>query len=166
MRRWCIVLLLWYGAAACGAELPADSSYEASIQRGIRAVYNLEFEDAESTFSDLVRLKPRHPAGYFFRAMVTWWRIMIDIEDTRLDDRFFDELDGVVQMCDSILDVDPDNVDAFFFKGGAIGFEGRLRFHRDDWLAAANAGRKALPLVQRARELDPHNYDILFGTGI
>ena len=55
---------------------------------------------------------------------------------------------------------------AIFFKGGAIGFKGRLKFHRDDYLAAANAGRKALPLVQTASELDPGNYDILLGTGM
>ena len=41
-----------------------------------------------------------------------------------------------------------------------------MRFHRDDWLGAANAGRKALPLVQRASALDPDNYDIYLGTGI
>ena len=166
MKQFVVVLLVCCGGAACRADFSYDSLYEATIQRGIHAVYNLEFESAESAFSELVHLKPRHPAGYFFRAMVTWWRIMIDMDDTRLDDRFYAELDGVVEMCDSILDIEPDNVDAFFFKGGSIGFEGRLRFHRDDWLAAANAGRKALPLVQRASDLDPRNYDILFGTGI
>ena len=46
------------------------------------------------------------------------------------------------------------------------GFEGRLRFHRDDWLEAADAGRQALPLVRKASELDPGNYDIYLGTGI
>ncbi len=158
--------LLALAATSTHAQTPHDSVVEASVQRGIRAVYNLEFENAEREFSTLMSLRPHHPAGYFFRAMITWWRIMIDIDNRQYDDQFFHELEGVVGLCDSLLDVNENDVDAIFFKGGAIGFEGRLRFHRDDWLAAANAGRKALPLVQKARELDPSNYDILLGTGI
>ena len=53
-----------------------------------------------------------------------------------------------------------------FFKGGAVGFRGRLRANRGKWLRAANDGIVALPLVQKAYELDPHNYDVLLGIGI
>jgi len=166
MKHFVLVITMCGGLLPCLAQLPRDSLYEATVQRGIREVYNLEFEQAEKDFADLIRLNPRHPAGPFFRAMVTWWRIMIDVDNTQYDDRFYAELEDVIAICDSMLDVDPDNVDAIFFKGGSIGFEGRLRFHRNDWIAAANAGRKALPLVQHASELDPRNYDILFGTGI
>lgn len=166
MKRLLFGVLVLVAIRGGSAQVPRDSLYEASVQRGIQSVYNLEFEKAEKDFSTLIILRPRHPAGYFFHAMITWWRIMIDMENTRFDGQFFAELDDVVNRCDSLLEVNPNDVDAIFFKGGAIGFEGRLRFHRDDWLAAANAGRKALPLVQQASELDPDNYDILFGTGI
>ena len=111
-------------------------------------------------------MRPHDPAGPFFLAMITWWRILIDIDNTRYDDEFFGSLDRVVDMCDSLLDRNPGDVNAIFFKGGAIGFIGRLKFHRNDYLAAANAGRKALPLVQAAAELDPENTDIQLGTGM
>jgi len=65
-----------------------------------------------------------------------------------------------------MLDRNSADPDAVFFKGGALGFQGRLKFHRNDYLAAANAGRKALPLVEVAFTLDPGNFDILLGTGI
>jgi hypothetical protein len=55
---------------------------------------------------------------------------------------------------------------ALFFKGGAIGFKGRLKAHRGEWLSAANAGRKALPIVRTASEVDPENHDIQLGSGI
>ena len=168
MRKWGTVILLasLVPATQLRAQVPKDSLYDAAVQRGIGFVYNLEFEKAEQEFTTLVALRPGHPAGWFFRAMVIWWKIMIDVENPQFDDQFFAALEGVVEMCDSMLEVHPDDLDALFFKGGAIGFEGRLRFHRDDWLGAANAGRKALPLVQRASELDPENYDIHLGTGI
>jgi tetratricopeptide (TPR) repeat protein len=98
--------------------------------------------------------------------MVDWWRILVDLEDESRDEKFLDALDHVIALSDSMLERDPDDVEAIFFKGGALGFQGRLKFHRNDYLGAANAGRKALPLVERAFSLDPSNYDILFGTGI
>jgi|WetSurMetagenome_2_1015567.scaffolds.fasta_scaffold28588_3 tetratricopeptide (TPR) repeat protein len=166
MKQLMLGVLVFCVCVVCRAQVPRDSVYEATVQRGIQEVYNLEFEKAERDFAALVELRPQHPAGHFFRAMITWWRIMIDMDNRQYDAQFFGELDVVVHLCDSLLEVNPNDIDAIFFKGGAIGFEGRLQFHRDDWLAAANAGRKALPLVQQASELDPHNYDILLGTGI
>ncbi len=159
-----IVIMAMLGVLAGHAQ--SDSVFDAITFKGIHEVYNLEFEKAEAEFKQLVAMRPHDPAGHFFLGMVTWWRIVIDLDNTQYDDSFFDAMDNVVEMCDSILDADPNNVTAIFFKGGAIGFRGRLKFHRDDYLAAANAGRKALPLVQTAMELDPNNYDILLGTGM
>jgi tetratricopeptide (TPR) repeat protein len=143
-----------------------DPAFERLARQGIDQVYNLEFKEAGSSFQALVRMNPGHPAGHFFLAMIQWWKIMIDIEDQQYDREFLSALDGVVDMCDSLLEKNPDDVTAIFFKGGSIGFQGRLRFHRSDYLGAANAGRKALPLVQDAAALDPGNEDILLGTGI
>jgi tetratricopeptide (TPR) repeat protein len=167
MNRWVLLtLLLLIAPMARGSIGPEDPAFETTARKGIAHVYDLQFEDAEQDFGELIRKQPGHPAGYFFLAMVDWWRILIDLEDESRDQRFFDALDRVVDMCDSMLERNGDDVTAIFFKGGALGFQGRLKFHRNDYLAAANAGRKALPLVQTAFSLDPHNYDILLGTGI
>jgi tetratricopeptide (TPR) repeat protein len=161
-----LVLSILQGSSDSAATARRDSLVDVLAHGGIDQVYNLEFEAADRTFQEMVRLRPSNPAGYFFLAMVDWWRIMIDLENEQYDDRFLNALDHVVDMCDSILDLNERDVSAIFFKGGAIGFQGRLHFHRDDYLGAANAGRKALPLVQKASSLDPGNYDILLGTGI
>jgi tetratricopeptide (TPR) repeat protein len=98
--------------------------------------------------------------------MVDWWRIMLDMDNTAYDERFLDSLDAVIDLCDRLLEENENDVTALFFKGGALGFSGRLQFHRDDWFGAANAGRQALPLVKDAFAADSTNYDIYLGTGI
>lgn len=148
------------------AQWLTDSNFDLHTKQGIDFVYNLEFDRAEQEFQRLVVSYPQHPAGYFFLAMVDWWRILMDIDNESLDGRFFAKLDVVIDKCDSILNIDPDDVTALFFKGGSFGFRGRLRANRGSWVKAANDGRLALPIVQRAYKIAPGNFDILLGIGI
>jgi tetratricopeptide (TPR) repeat protein len=148
------------------AQWVPDSVYDYHVQKGIDYTYNLDFEHANQEFSELVRLKPDHPAGYFFLAMIDWWKILLDLDDDSHDDEFFDKLDKVIDMCDKRLDKDESDITALFFKGGAIGFHGRLHANRNHWLRAANDGRQAIGIVQKAYELQPDNADILLGIGI
>lgn len=167
MRRLLlVVLLIWMPVTHTFAQTLPGPEFDAKVRKGIEYVYNLEFEQAESIFRELIQARPKHPAGHFFLAMVTWWRILIDIEDEQYDEQFYNALDGVVDLCDELLEENENDVTALFFKGGAIGFKGRLKAHRGSWFDAANAGRKALPIVREASTLDPNNYDILLGTGI
>lgn len=165
MRMLFLLGVLCHVQASSAQTLPSND-FDARMRAGIEQVYNLEFEKAEKTFGEVARAKPTHPAGHFFLAMVMWWRILIDIENEQFDDQFYDALDHVIELCDDMLDRNEQDVTALFFKGGAIGFKGRLKAHRSSWFDAANAGRKALPIVQDAYALDPKNYDILLGTGI
>ncbi|MEW5798637.1 MAG: tetratricopeptide repeat protein [Bacteroidota bacterium] len=140
--------------------------FDERAQRGINFVYNLEFEKAETEFNYLAQHYPSHPAGKFFLGMIEWWKILIDIDDESRDEIFIQKMDEVIDLCDSLLDVNKNDVSALFFKGGALGFQGRLRANRSSWIKAANDGRLALPIVQRAFKLAPGNYDILLGIGI
>jgi len=161
-----ISLLIFIGTAALGAQWITMPDFDAKAKRGIAAVYNLEFERAETEFSALAVQYPAHPAGKFFLAMIDWWKILMTIDDESLDESFVRKMDDVITLCDSLLERDPNDVSALFFKGGALGFRGRLRANRSSWIKAANDGRLALPIVQKAYKLAPQNYDILLGIGI
>jgi tetratricopeptide (TPR) repeat protein len=136
------------------------------VLHGIDKLYNYEFDAADSDFVEVIHQRPDHPAGYFFRAMIQWERIISNFDDESHDDKFYQMLDAVIDMCEKRLDEHPNDVTALFFNGGAVGFRGRLRSNRGKWLAAANDGIVALPLVKKAYELEPNNYDVLLGIGI
>jgi len=143
-----------------------DAATDAAIQRGIKATYNIEFDAAEKEFNSVIKSHPDHPAGHFLSAMVDWWRIMIDQKNTSKDDAFIARLDKVIDLCDARLDKNEKDAAALFFKGGALGFQGRLYAMRKDWVNTASAGKSALPVVNDAEELAPGNADIQLGTGI
>jgi len=145
---------------------PQTTELDSVITSGIKQIYNIKFSQAETTFRKLIADYPEHPAGRFFLAMIDWWKILIDMDSEKNDEIFFQKLEDVIFQCDEILKKDPQNVDALFFKGGSIGFRGRLRAYRDSWLKAADDGREALPIVERAAHLNPKNVDVQLGFGI
>jgi tetratricopeptide (TPR) repeat protein len=98
--------------------------------------------------------------------MIDWWRILLDLDIESYDELFFQKIEDVIFNCERILEKDPSNIDALFFKGGAIGFRGRLRAYRESWLKAADDGREALPIVEQASLLDSNNVDVQLGFGI
>ena len=145
---------------------PQKPNYDSLVKAGINQIYSIKFTEAEKTFLTLQKEYQKHPAGKFFFAMIDWWRIILSEENEEQDERFYEKIEETVDFCDEILENDPNNVDALFFKGGAIGFRGRLRVMRESWLGAADDGREALPLVELAHKLDPDNVDVKLGFGI
>ncbi len=143
-----------------------QSDFEKRVKKGIDYIYNIQFDSAEVIFKKLMLDYPDNPAGRFFLAMIDWERIAIDPENENYDELFFEKIEDVIYHCDELLKKDKSDLDAIFFKGGAIGFRGRLRALRDSWIKAADDGREALPLLQLAWSIDSTNYDILFGMGI
>jgi tetratricopeptide (TPR) repeat protein len=160
------VLALLSAHSISQAQWIEDPVIEQRVQRGIDEIYNFEFDKADADLTEVIKLCPDHPIGYFFRAMVQWERIISRFDDDSQDKKLYAMLEKVVEICDKRLDENPDDVAAMFFKGGAVGFRGRLRANRGKWFGAANDGIVALPLVRKAYELDPNNDDVLLGIGI
>ncbi len=141
-------------------------NFDSLVTVGINNIYNIKFDEAELNFAKLEEAFPKHPAGKFFRAMIIWWKIMLDQNNEMYDELFEDRLEEVIDFCDDILDENDENVDALFFKGGALGFRGRLYSVRKEWFDAALDGKDALPLVFEAYNIDPTNEDVKLGFGI
>jgi tetratricopeptide (TPR) repeat protein len=143
-----------------------NARLDSLIHAGIYQIYGIEFPQAEKTFQIVQKDYPKNPAGKFFDAMIDWWRIMLDMDNEEYDDAMIDKLEDVIDMCDDILDENENDVNALFFKGGALGFRGRLYSVREEWLDAALDGKDAMPIVNHAYAIDPNNPDVQLGFGI
>ncbi len=166
MKIFFLIIFIAVIGSTSQAQWLTSPDFKEHAQKGINFVYDLDFERAQIEFEFLAQHYPSHPAGKFFLAMIDWWSILLNVDDESHDDAFVKKLDGVIELCDSLLDNDDNDVVALFFKGGALGFRGRLRANRSSWIKAANDGRLALPIVQQAYKIAPDNKDILLGIGI
>lgn len=154
-----------------------DAEGSALVREGCNAMYNLRYAEADSIFNILIAKKPDHPAGYFLRALVDWWRIVPNASVPSIVERvsksFNGRLDKVVEICDARLEKNPADIVGLFFKGSALGYRARLvvlgNFNASsllDWVTAASEGKEAFDLILQCQRLAPSNSDILLGSGL
>ncbi len=144
---------------------------------GLDAMYNLRYQEADSTFATLVSHDPEHPVGYFLQALVEWWRIVpnisVDSKVDRFSKQFNDRIDKCIEVCDARLDKNPGDIVALFFKGSALGYRARLVTTRNlssgnmlSMVSGAMDGKEALDILMMCQRLAPSNKDLLLGSGL
>lgn len=153
-------------AAQPSGSLLDDPLVRARAQEGLEHLYNVDFERSAKLFERISDEHPDHPIGPFLEALGTWWQILLDLNDTRHDDAFHDAMGDVIARADARLDRDPDDFDARFFKGAALGFRGRLHSNRGNYLRAARDGKAAMDYVLSVARDDPDRADFGFGKGL
>ncbi|MGE5481121.1 MAG: tetratricopeptide repeat protein [Chloroflexota bacterium] len=136
------------------------------VRLGSDYIYNVQFDQAEREFREVIKRYPTHPAGYFLDAMVDWWKIQIYGNSQKLDNSFLTKINRVIGVCNVILDTHKLDINALFFKGGALGFRGRFYANKQSWLAGAKDGKEALEILNDVQTIAPSNYDIMLGTGV
>ena len=157
------VMIVFLVGSAQGKSLRERDSL---ITIGINQIYGIKFDSARITFGKVLRKYPDDPAGKFFDAMILWWQIMLDLENESYDKEFIRKLTETVEFCDEILGKNPTDTRAMFFKGGALGFRGRLYSIRKEFFKAALDAKDALPYIGKIHKLDPKNIDVILGFGI
>ncbi|MDX1547153.1 MAG: tetratricopeptide repeat protein [Rhodothermales bacterium] len=143
-----------------------DALVRFQAKRGLDLLYDMKFDEADRLFEQIDQRYPEHPIGPFLGALNTWWKILLDFSDTSNDEAFYAAMDEVIARSDRLLARDDDHFDAMFFKGAALGFRGRLRSNRRDWVRAAHDGKRAMDYVLAVAAKDPSNHDYAFGKGI
>ena len=161
-----LLITLWQTEAGAQASMLDDPAARERAKAGLDAMYDLQFAVAADHFAAVRAQYPDHPVGPFLEALRLWWTILLDLSDTSHDERFFEAMTAVIDRCNATLERDPEDLDALFFKGVALGFRGRLRSNRRDWLRSAADGKRAMDYVLAVARADTTNPDYAFGRGI
>ena len=133
---------------------------------GLTLLYDMQFEEATAHFEAISKRYRNHPVGPFLLALTLWWEILLDLSDTQHDEAFYVAMTRVIERSNEMLEQDRNNFDAMFFKGIALGFRGRLRSNRREWIRAASDGKRAMNYVLAVADVDSTNDDYVFGRGL
>ena len=164
---WWLAAILWIATPALGQRsVLTDSLVRHHATLGLRAVYGMQFDEADEQFQVIASRHPNHPIGPFLAALGTWWKILLDYSNTEHDESFYAAMTAIIDQCNGMLDADKDNFDAMFFKGMALGFRGRLRTNRREYIRAAADGKRAMDYVLEVGRRYPESHDFAFGEGL
>lgn len=165
-----IVILALPLAGMARAQTPAsvleDPFVRERANAGLTLLYDMQFEEATAHFEAISKRYRKHPVGPFLLALTIWWEILLDFSDTQHDEAFYAAMTRVIERSNDMLEQDRNNFDAVFFKGIALGFRGRLRSNRREWIRAASDGKRAMDYVLAIADADSTNHDYVFGRGL
>ncbi len=143
-----------------------DPTFRREAREGLDALYAMRYADATRRFDALAARHPRHPVGPFLQALVPWWRILNDLENTGHDDDFHRRMATVVSLSNARLRRNPNDADAQFLKAGALAFRARLRANRGQYVRAARDGRAAMDYAFAVARRGARRPDFGFGRGV
>jgi predicted negative regulator of RcsB-dependent stress response len=151
--------------------MPAHIPHARTLTGGdqLSAVYaqilNTRFDRAEETLATACGPAPRE-ACQVLEATTTWWRILINPDDTSLDDEFQQRVSAAIAATERWTERRPESAEAWFYLGGAYGARVSWRVQRKEHMAAARDGKRIKEALERALELDADLSDARFGIGL
>ncbi len=162
----CLLSILFFGAHTDARSRDVDWSrvHTLTIQ-GIHQLYDMEIDESLRTFKQVTAMAPGDPRGYFFEAMVAFWKFGLLGQQGEYE-HFLALADTVIDVCDAVLDRDENNAEAHFFLGGIYGYRGMARRSQGSLVPAVFDGRKGYSHLQDALRIDPQLYDAQMGLGL
>lgn len=133
--------------------------------RGIDHLYNLEMERARNSFDSVSAIAPGDPRGQFFRSMIHFWTYTLKNDEQEFA-RFINHSDTVVEICEHLLEQNPDDAGAMFYLGGIHGYRGLAQQLHGSLINAVLEGRKGYKYLEEAVQLRPDLPDAHMGFGM
>jgi hypothetical protein len=140
------------------------------IHRGIELTYNMDYALADRTFDSVIAQAPSHPSGYFYKAMVNFWRAVTNTDNTGYDEAYRQQLDLCIERADKLLDTNELDLAGLFYKGAALGMRARIFAIRPNWQDAIGLllgdAKEGVKYLNKLEDKLPGNGDIVFGRGL
>ena len=166
--RW-IQLIAWVSLLipplAGRTQVFDDVEFRERAAVGLDLTYDAAFEQAHEVFASLREDYPAHPAPLFLMATNRWWQSYISTTT-----HYHGFIDSTARLCLSLNDEhladSPHQLEYTFFGYMGHALHARLATLRQEWLAAANRGRKALPYLSDCLKYTAQSPEFFFAAGI
>lgn len=135
---------------------------------GVKAVYSLDFNTAETNINNLLEKHPNYPIALFGKTMIEWSRFEYEYEKSNLEqaEKFEKSIASSINGIKTWIDDNAQEAQAFMALGGVYGVKARFELANKNYVKAYFAGKKGLKFMNKAVKLDPEMYDAYLGEAI
>ncbi|MDZ7691382.1 MAG: hypothetical protein U5K69_09675 [Balneolaceae bacterium] len=162
IRKLFAVLIFLFGAfsilkAQNPPELINNTEFRPVAKEAVDSLYNANPQAARQLLEPWKQRYPGHPLWILFDGMELWWQILADLENTSLDEEFFNLMGRADYEAGRLLSRQSDHADALIIKAVSNGYIARQHANREDWLTSVNKARKAFSAYQYMLEVQPES---------
>ena len=166
MKRllFCLFLVLFLSNGWTAAQTPDADSFDAAIQRGIRATILQNYELAATIFDSIKTAIPDDPRPYFYHAAALQSR-MLDLEDYGDEHQFLQLIEKTIVRAEKQISHSPADAAGFFFKGAALSYRGFYFAQRKDYFKGIQDALLGVKYLERTIQTDSTYYDAYLAIG-
>ncbi|MCM2303187.1 MAG: hypothetical protein NDJ72_00675 [Elusimicrobia bacterium] len=145
---------------------------EAQLDRGLTALYSLDYAEARLASRKLIELEPDNPFGYLFEAGAIWWQSSQEyglFKDTpTLQGLFEQDIEAGVRKAEAYIDSKDKQtrLDGYYVSGMTLGVRGQWNLMKGKWLDAYFDGKKSMKHLKKVAKLDEGYEDVYLGLGV
>ncbi|MBN2102656.1 hypothetical protein JW835_01285 [bacterium] len=161
----CILIMILISCTALyAAESPFPACVDSLIHQGTRLNSMAQFDSAFTTFQQVNRLLPEHPAGSFYLA-ATLHSKMMHYETDRWELAFSEYRDSTMSRADTWLANRGEDPWIYFFRGSIQTYMGLYQAKRGSLVKGFVSAEGGVDDLIRAIRLDSTCYDAYIGIG-
>jgi tetratricopeptide (TPR) repeat protein len=164
-----IFLLVGMSPLITEAQTPVlieNEDFKGDAQTAIDSLYNRNPDSAREILNPWMEQFPDHPLWTLWKGMELWWTVLNDLHNEQYDDEFFHVMRRADYEASQLLRNHRDHPDALIIRAIANGYTARHHSNREEWLTAANIGRRAYQAYSRLMEVLPSLPDNDFAEGM
>lgn len=136
------------------------------IHQVIYLIFNEDYHQAEQILDSLMQATPDNPESFFYYSLIPW-RQSAFVEDIKNFDKLTQRrLEKCIEVAEKLLEIEPENAVAYFYRGGAHGYLGSMYARQKRWLKTGYHAWKGTSDLEKAAELDPEMHDTYYGLGL
>ena len=118
---------------------------EQMAMRGIRQMYNFQFEESRASFEEFKRINSNLPSGYFYLVVLDWFTQRMVEDDSQVWGEMSRKLEEVITVAEMRLEKYPEDALSMVYLGAARGMKARIALSKNDWMLGPR------PLTEFAR---------------
>ena len=125
----------------------------------------MEFDSAEKTFNQIIKLKPNSPQGFYRIAQIHFW-IYLGSKDPGEYQIFLKFANLAQERIDKILDEKPKDYQTMYIAGNLNSFRAMAQATNNSSVDAFWSSKKAVNYFEGTLELNRKYYDAYLGLGL
>lgn len=164
----CTILLIFFLRVDPAFSQQKSNQFHSYLHMGIQKAFNLEFSEAIDYLQKAVGIDPENPTGYAYLAMIDLFIYEMTFDDNtrnNLQASMLRRVEETLARGEKRIAQNPQDSNAYLAMALAKFTRFNWATRQKQYLNMARESSRIWEYLEKAKECDPHNYDLYFLMG-